>query len=147
MKRSIPSRTLWRGLFLATIFSILSAGSALANGPTISISVSPNRITNEGEQAVFTFTLSSPATHKIAVNLITGGSALNGSDYVLFGATNHSGQLVIPREATSATLTMHTFPEDIEPGPIEFATLRILGGSKYRVGSPSQATVTIDNLR
>ena len=131
-------------LVLLSIFCLTSA--VFAGGPRISVTVTPTHVTNQGEEAVFTFTLSSPATRRIAVQFFLSGGADLGGDYVLTGKFNKSAQLVIPVGETSATVTLHTFEEDIEnDGQPEFATLDILPGPRYRVGSPSRASVRIQN--
>lgn len=132
-------------LILLSIFAL--ALSAFAGGPSISVMVTPQHITNEGEEATFTFTLSEPAGRKIAVTFFLNGGATIGEDYVLIGKFNKSAQLVIPAGQTSATITLHTLVEDIEDDPQpEFVGLDIADGPRYRVGSPSQAVIRIQNF-
>ncbi len=129
-----------------SIFAL--ATSSFAGGPSISVTVAPQTVTNEGEEATLTFTLSAPASRKIAMSFFLSGGASLGSDYVLIGNFNKSGQLIIPAGQTSVTVTLYTLVEDIEDGGgIELAALDILDGPRYRVGSPSQAIVHIHNLK
>jgi hypothetical protein len=132
-------------LVLMSIFAL--ASPAFAGPPSIRVTVTPTHVTNQGDEAIFTFTLSAPATRRIAVSFFLSGGADLGSDYVLVGNFNKSGQLVIPVGQTSAMVTLHTFEEDIEnDGQPEFAALDIVDGPRYRVGSPSQAVVRIQNF-
>src|SRR4051812_44511240 len=109
-------------LMLMSIFAI--ATSSFAGGPRISVSVSPTHVTNEGEEATFTFTLSAPSSRKIAMDFLLSGAATLGNDYILIGKFNKLGQLVIPAHQTSVTVTLHTLVQDIENDPQpQFAAL------------------------
>ena len=119
------------------------------SGPVISVTVSPNQITNEGEEAVFTFTLSAPAPRRILLNYLISGFPIEvpDSDFVLVGNFNKFGQLVIPAGQTTATIILHTFVEDVEAPSSEHFVLQIVNGGRYRVGSASSAELHIDNLK
>ena len=145
-KRKLPRHGRFRGAALASVLSVMMATVLLAGGgPSISVSVSPSTITNEGQDATYTLTLSSPATRRIAVNFIMLGTAAIGSDYVLTG-NFHSGRVMIPVGQSSVTVMLHSFDDDVFV-PNESAIFVILGGERYKVGSPSQAIVQINNLR
>ena len=121
--------------------TLVGASSALAG--KVSVSVSPSNITDQGEEATFTISLSEPASRKIAVRFALSGNSVAGRDYVLFGDLKR-GRIIIQPGQTFATVTLHTFDGD---GPaFEFATLHIIGGERYSVGSPSHATVRIENV-
>ena len=130
----------------------LCAGGAFAksgSGPIISVTVSPDRITNEGEDAAFTFTLSAPAPRRILLNFLISGFPVEvpDSDFVLVGNFNKFGQLIIPAGQTTATIVLHSFVEDVEAPSTENFVLEIVNGGRYRVGSPSRAELHIDNLK
>jgi hypothetical protein len=109
----------------------------------VSVSVWPPKITNEGEEAIYTFTLSSPAPRKMSINFVmTGTAGLN--EYALVGNFN-SGRVVIPAGQTSASIILHTFDDDPNPR-IETAVLNLLNGQRYHLGSPDHAELRIENL-
>jgi hypothetical protein len=145
-KRKLPRHGRFRGAALASVLSVMMATVLVAGGgPSISVSVSPSTITNEGQDATYTLTLSSPATRRIAVNFIMLGTATLGSDYVLTG-NFHSGRVMISPGQSSVSVMLHTFNDDVVVRQ-ETAAFAILGGDRYRVGSPSQAIVAIDGVR
>ena len=72
------------------------------------------------------------------------GTAAPGFDYVLLGAFNSHHQVVIPAGQATATLTLHSLYDD-DGRFNEFAVFNVIGGRRYRVGSPSHAQVTIEN--
>jgi hypothetical protein len=132
-------------LLLMSIFAL--ATTTYGGGPSISVAVSPPHVTNEGEEATFTFTLSAPSSRKIAMNFLLSGAATLGNDYILIGKFNKTGQLVIPAHQTGVTVTLHTLVQDIENDPQpQFAALNIVDGPRYRAGTPSQAIVRIENV-
>ena len=132
---------------LCTIFAVIGVATAAASGgPSVTVTASPTRITNQGDEAVYTFTLSSPAPRSIAIDFIMSGTASIGADYALLGNFNKLGQVVIPAGQTSAMVTLHAFVEDVEELPRETSVLNLLNGRGYHVRSPSQAQVMIVNV-
>ncbi len=130
--------------------SISTTALALGGTPTITVSAFPTTITNEGEEATFTLTISPPSSRQLAVSFMMGGSAAQNSDYVLIGNFNKSGQLIIPSGQSSTTVTLHSLLEeggDDGPNSSETAVFNLLKGKRYQVGTPNSATVTIQNLR
>lgn len=125
-------------------FAVLSASAALA-GPRVSVSAFPMMITNEGEDATFTLTASPTPMRRAGVNFVMTGTATLGRDYSLTGNFNKDGQIVIEAGQTSTTVTLHSLSDDPRP-PVETATMNIIGGKRYQIGSPSHATVRIENL-
>ncbi len=133
-----------RSLFALTLLAAaVMTTNAWAAGPTISVSVFPAMITNEGQDAAFTLNLSSPASRKIAVNFVMTGLA-GPDEYALLGNFNF-GRIVISAGQSSATVVLHSLSGDVRP-PISTAILNIYGGEHYRVGHPSNATLKIQNL-
>ena len=58
----------------------------IAAVPTVSLAVTAKTAdANTGSPAVFTLTLPSPATTKLKVAILLGGTAVNGMDYALLG--------------------------------------------------------------
>jgi hypothetical protein len=126
--------------------SLLAAGNLFAGSPLVSVSASPFSITNENEEATYTLTLSAPATRNVSVAFFMTGSAVPGFDYILLGNFNKSGQVVIPAGQSSATVTLHTLPDEGYPAR-EIATLNVLNAARYHIGSPSRADVIILSQR
>jgi hypothetical protein len=133
----------WLRATLVFIVMAAAANSALARSPLVSVSVFPSSITNQGEEAIYTFTLSAPAPRKMSVKFVMLGSAWP-NNYALVG-NFHSGGIVIPAGETSATVTLHTLGGG--PGPrIETAVLNLLNGQRYHLGAPDHAQLDIKNL-
>jgi hypothetical protein len=131
-----------RAALLFMVFAAVTS-SALAKSPLVSVSVFPTTITNEGQDATFTFTLSSPAPRKISVNFVL--TATPGfDDFVLVGNFN-SGRVVIPAGQTSASITLHTFVADFNP-TIDTVVLNLVNGQRYHLGAPDHAQLHIHNL-
>jgi hypothetical protein len=132
-----PSAVVFAGVALFVSVSSVRAQS-------VSVSVSPSTITNEGEEATVTLTVSPPPSRNIAVNLIMTGSAGLGGDYVLIGDFNKAGQVLIAAGQSTSTITLHSLYDD-DGRFSETVIANIIGGKRYRVGSPSHAQVTIEN--
>jgi hypothetical protein len=133
---------------LSSIVILLAIAAFTTASPvraqSVSVSASPSTITNEGEETTITLTVSPPPSRNIAVNLIMTGTAALGSDYVLIGDFNKAGQVIIAAGQSTSTITLHSLYDD--DGQFnETAVCNIIGGKRYRVGSPSHAQVTIEN--
>ena len=113
---------------------------------TISVSASPSVITNAGEQSTITLTVSPPSPTKLSVQFFLTGTAAYGSDYVLTGNFTKTGQARILPGQSTATLTLYSFYDDDRPGTEETVIFTLTHGRKYRVGSPSRAQITIENI-
>jgi hypothetical protein len=137
--------SLLRFAVLTSIVVAAAASSAVA-GSRVSVSVWPSQITNEGEEATFRLTASPTPTRRIAVNIFMSGSATNGFDYTLSGPFNKNGQVVFEAGQNTVMVILHAFSDDPRP-PVETATMNVYGGGKgSSPGSPSHATVKIENV-
>jgi hypothetical protein len=132
--------------FLISILMAASAATTCLAGPTITVSAAPTTITNQGDEATYTLTLSTPTSKKIQVNFQMTGTATLNSDYFLLGNFNDFGQIVIPAGQSSAMVTLHTQDDD-GARRSETAIFNLIGGDAYRVGRPNRATITILNDR
>lgn len=133
-------------VFFAALLCLSIVGPApLARAQTLRVSASPANITNEGEESIFTLAISPAPLRNIAVNFVMTGNAGLDSDYVLIGDFNNSGQVVIFAGHTTSTITLHAFSDD-DPKSKETAVFNLLGGKGYKVGLPSRAQVTIQNI-
>jgi hypothetical protein len=146
MKTFLPSRPRFHRIVMAVVFLVATTAATCFAGPTITVSVSPGTVTNQGQDAVYTLALSTPTSKKIQVNFRMSGTATPGSDYVLLGNFDQFGRIVIPTGQSSATVTLHTLDDD-SPRKSEAATFSLIGGDAYNVGRPASATVTILNDR
>lgn len=79
-------------------------------------------------------------TKALTVNYTIGGTATGGSDY-----TNLTGSVTIPAGATETQIVIATIYDWEVESPDETVSLTVTTG-QYRVGSPSSATVTINEL-
>lgn len=137
--RSLPA-----SLFLLSIGIFLGASSLRAQ--SVSVSASPTVITNAGDQSFITFTVSPPSPVTLSVRFVLSGTASYGSDYVMTGDFTRRGEFIIPKGQSTATMTLWSFYDDDRPGTFETAWVTVLKGNRYRVGSPSRAQVTIENI-
>ena len=140
----MKTRLFLSAVTLVCIQTFVSVASASAQ--SISVSAAPSMITNAGDDSTITLTISPPSSKNLSVNFALSGTAAYGADYALTGQFNRSGQVFIPAGQTSATLTLHSFYDDDRPTTEETVIFRLLSGRKYRVGSPSRTTITIENV-
>ncbi len=135
----------WTSFRKAIVAAALVIGQALIAGhvsaqPTVSIAVSPASVAEDGTgNLTYTVTRSAASASSLTVNLTTSGTATSGSDY-----TGAASSLVIPANATSATLTIDPTADTISEAN-ETVIVSIASGSGYTVGTPSSATGTINN--
>ena len=123
----------------------LGCGAPMLRAQSVSISASPTQITNEGQESTITLTISPPAARALAVNLVATGTADLGSEYVVLGNFNSNQQAVVPAGSSTVTLILHSLSGGTS-NLKEFAVLNVIGGRFYRVGRPSHAQVTIQNV-
>jgi hypothetical protein len=137
---------------LIVAVSALLATTSFAQRPTISVSVSPSMVTNQGEDATITLTASSPPTRRLLINFFVSGTAEFGRDYVLVAPNNTPPiirtvpQIVFPAGQSSVDVILHTM-EDDEGIPSETAIFFLEQGRRYHIGHPDRARVTIENLK
>jgi len=136
---------------LAIVVIALTATTSFAGRPTLTVSVSPSFVTNQGEEAVFTITASPPPARKLRVNFFVSGTALLNRDYVLLRtiptrAIIQPPQVIFPAGQSSIEVILHTMGDDAPMAHL-FTTFFIEPGARYRVGHPLRASVTIDNIR
>ncbi|MCI0537592.1 MAG: hypothetical protein L0Z50_20450 [Verrucomicrobiales bacterium] len=91
------------------------------------------------EKGKFTFSRTGPTTAALTANYTVGGSAASGPDYTPIGTT-------VTFAAGSATKTKNVIvADDSDVEPNETVEVTLAAGSGYSVGSPSAATVTIED--
>jgi N-acetylneuraminic acid mutarotase len=125
------------------MFTVTVANKAAkAKPPTINLSVDHSTI-NEGQDATFTATASSPNPDgTITVGYQISGTATPAAQFYNLSAP----QFVIPSGATQAKVTLHAIPNGLSSGS-ETAVMTIAKGSGYKLAkTPPMAIVTIDNI-
>ena len=122
------------------VYSTASPTPTPTPGPTpqVTISASPTSVAHRGSSTI-TVKRSNASSQAISVPYITGGTAILGSGYTLSGTP---GKVVIPASQTSATITL----QSVNTAPHahnQNANIRLNGGPGYKLGSPSNVTVTL----
>lgn len=121
-------------------FELETLTVAVSALPTVSISVAPASVTEDGAtNLVYTIGRGAITSGALTVNLTYGGTATAGSDY-----TGNTATVVIPNGSSSVTLTI----DPIADGTIEAnetAIVTVASGAGYAVGAPAAATGTINN--
>ena len=141
-----------RQFTLAIVLIGVLTSTALAR-PSISVSVSPSRITNQGDDAVLTLTASSPPTRRLRVNFFVTGTAIYGLDYQIVDPNQTPAiirtvpQIVFPAGQSSVDVFIHTLVHDTGPHLVDTVQFFIERGRRYRVGNPDQVRVKIENLK
>ena len=122
--------------------TILTALDCMENLPVITIS--GGTAVTEGAGAQFTVNADSPPSSNLTVNLNVADAA--GSDFVV---SSHEGSQTVEITASQTSAT-HTVPtvDDTSNEAAGDVTVTVVGGAGarfYRVGSPSSATVTVND--
>lgn len=109
-----------------------------ATPPTLVIEALQDVGVEGGAPLVFQITRSPVGPEAVAVDLVTGGSATAGADYLL------PDPLFIPGRAASVEFALAPIHDHIAEGT-ETLSLSLVVGSGYTVGSPSLAAGTIED--
>jgi hypothetical protein len=129
----------------ANLYTLIESGRLRAGSlvlePMISVAASQPQASENGPAAgLFTLTRQGSLADDLMVNLTLSGSAQNGVDYQLVPAT-----VLMPAGAGTVEIPILPYADGI-PEPAEAVLLAVTAGTGYRVGSPAQATVTIEDL-
>jgi hypothetical protein len=129
----------------ANLYHLIGSGrlrvGSLVLEPMISVVASqPQASENGAAPGLFTVTRQGSLDGDLVVNLSLSGSAQNGVDYQLVPAT-----VLMPAGAGTVEIPILPYADGI-PEPTEAVLLGVAAGAGYRVGSPAQATVTIEDL-
>ncbi len=109
--------------------------------PLVSITASDATATENGDTGAFTISRSGPTTAALSVNFTRSGTATSGSDYTAIASP---GSVTIPAGQASADVTV-TPLDNTTPETPETVVLTLSAGTGYTIGSPSAATVTIND--
>jgi Putative Ig domain/Calx-beta domain len=122
-------------------FEVKSLSIQVVAPPLVSIALSPPTSVAEDGSAnlVYTVTRSVALSTPTVVNITTAGTAAAGTDY-----TGNVATVTILAGATTATITIDPTP-DTTVELDKTVTLTVAAGTGYTVGSPANATGTIQN--
>ena len=116
-------------------------GGTTSSQPVITIN-SGNAVT-EGTAASFTVHASTAPSASLEVNLNVSEDTSGSQDYVASG--DEGGKTVtIDAGSSTATFTVDTVPDSTDE-PNGLVTVAVGGGTDYSVGSPSSASVTVND--
>ena len=109
--------------------------------PTVSIARQGSAAVTEGADVIFRVTVSRTVTTDLTVNLTITEAA--GSNFI---ASNNKGMKTvdIPASSRSMTYTIATADDNTDE-PNGSVTVTVANGAGYTVGSPSQASVTVND--
>jgi CSLREA domain-containing protein len=138
-----------RALLQTEIATIADAGVVgKCHTSTVTVAVSPSAVLEDGSaNLVYTFTRSGDITSPLTVNFSVGGTATFSSDYTQSGAATFSasaGTVDFPANTSTAMVTIDPTP-DTTYELAESVALTVSTSANYNVGSPDQATGTINN--
>ena len=125
---------------------ILDVSDFTLSTTTISLSVSPSSVTEDGSGVlVYTFTRTGDTTNALTVEYAVGGTATFNSDYTQTGAASFSattGTVTFDANSSTATLTI-TPILDTEEEPDETIDLILAEDAEYTIGTRTAVTGTI----
>ena len=125
---------------------ILDVSDFTLSTTTISLSVSPSSVTEDGSGVlVYTFTRTGDTTNALTVEYAVGGTATFNSDYTQTGAASFSattGTVTFDANSSTATLTI-TPILDTEEEPDETIDLILAEEAEYTIGTRTAVTGTI----
>ncbi len=111
------------------------------DSPLVTVTASDATATENADTGAFTITRNGPTTSALTVNFTRSGTATSGTDY---SAIASPGNVTILIGQASADVTVSTV-NDTTPETPETVVLTLSSGTGYTVGSPSVATVTIND--
>ncbi len=133
-------RFLSRNGTLDDVFTITKGGTPPPSLPQVTISVADGTAGEPGpDPGSFTVTRTGDTSATLQVNFSVTGTATNGSDYQTI-----SSPITIPAGQTSALLAITPIDDSFVESS-ENVTVSLASGSGYTVGSPSSATLAIQD--
>ncbi len=125
-----------------TSYGVGSQGSAVItiNGsgalPIVTLT-SPTAYLQKGQPYQVTLGLSEATSSALTIGLSYSGSAVAGTDY-----TTPGGSIIVPAGQTSLQVAIPTVTNNVVE-PDRVLTVSVAANSKYKIGTPSSASVTI----
>jgi hypothetical protein len=128
------------GLVNSADLALWTANQTNPGSPTVTISANdPTATEAAGDGGQWTVTRTGSTSAALTVNISKSGTATNGTDYNSIGST-----VTIPVGASSATINLTPIQDSLVEGT-ETAIITLASGTGYTVGSPSSATVNIND--
>ncbi|MFN7511741.1 Calx-beta domain-containing protein [Microcystis sp.] len=128
--------------------NIAVTGTILNDDPSVTLSVSPVSITEDGAtNFIYTFTRTGSTTNALTVNYNVGGTAEFNADYTQTGAASYTataGTIIFAVGASTATLTIDPTPDTTVESD-ETVALTLASGIIYTIGTTTAVTGTINN--
>jgi len=124
------------GVALVEVYEVTPTGPAAS----ITIAASDAAADESGTNpATYTISRSGDTTQPLLVRYSTGGTALNGIDYLI-----QLGTAVIPAGQSTAAITISPTP-DVETEPDEQVSITLVSGLGYTIAGSATASATIAN--
>lgn len=118
----------------------ITSDDTTAGAPVVSVAAGDPDAAEEGpNNGTFTITRTGSTAGSLTVVYTVGGTATAGSDYAAL-----SGALTIPAGSSSASITVIPLHDMVEESP-ETVVVTLTAGDAYTLGSPSVATVVIQD--
>ncbi|HMO51028.1 MAG TPA: Calx-beta domain-containing protein [Kiritimatiellia bacterium] len=129
----------------ANLYDLIESGKLLVGDlqlePMISVAASqPQASENGPTEGRFTLTRRGSLAGDLTVNIGISGSAINGTDYITIPNT-----VVMPEGVATVDVPVAPYA-DGQTENTETVQLTITAGAGYRIGTPSSAIVTIEDL-
>jgi hypothetical protein len=107
--------------------------------PTVTIAATTPTAVEGGASGAFTVTRTGVTASALTVNYAVGGTAVAGINY-----TGLSGSVVIPVNSSTAVITVTPMENNLVEGD-KTVVVTLSANAAYTVGSPSAATVTVQD--
>lgn len=129
----------------ADLYNLIESGrlqiGALVLEPLISVAATQPQASENGPSAGrISVTRRGSLADELIVNLTVTGSAQNGTDYQLVPAT-----VTIPAGVSAVEVPIVPYADGMTE-PVEVVQVAVAAGTGYRIGTASQAAVTIEDL-
>jgi Ca2+-binding RTX toxin-like protein len=126
----------------------VATGTITNDDAGVTVAVAPSAVDEDGvPNLVYTFTRTGDTTGALTVNFSIGGTADFNTDYTQTGAatfTPPTGTVTFGAGSSTAIVTIDP-TADVTSEPNETVILALTAGTGYEVGTPSEATGTINN--
>ena len=127
---------------------LATAEPASLDSPVVSLSVSPDLVTEDGAAGLsFTFSRTGSTAESLDVFFTVDGTAVSGSDYSGLEGTGGRFSIVIPSGSASATLTIKPIVDNLaESDESVVLVLDSLAGRGYTIATDTPVTGIIKNV-
>lgn len=115
---------------LLSVFAAVSCKTndvePISSEPQVTLSANGTGVSEDGGVVSITATLSEAVDEVVTITIATGGTALNGADF-----SNSAGQITIPANSLTATITITALQDTLEEGneTIEISINDVIGAT------------------